>query len=262
MTAQKLYTRAIIILDDEFEQTTNLLNLEITMLTWREKMIYAQLKQSSHILFALLSNSEESKFQNSRYVSDIILFGTLGRIIRDIYVNIIYLKTSKHSIELMESCWNYQIAKQKLIALSFENIDRNQEAINKIEQEEQNLKSILIDVSFETKPQVLQGKSEKLLNLEELAEVKGFNKKRFHNEFVFFSQFAHSTAFANSFITEKGTYSGLIAAIYDRVVAYYTGIFVETMEIFNPTQEKIDDLKRIYYDEIIGKRWNNKPACA
>lgn len=230
MNEQKFYKDAIKLLDDSFEQAENALDQELATTNWKERTIYFQFRQSTHILFALLSNSTDSKFKNPNHVIDIVLIGMLGRLIRDIYVNIIYLRTTVFSEENMKSCWEYQIVCQKLNAIKFENLESNDNRIIQLEIVKSSLKQKLKNIKFSTKGEVFKGKSEKLLSLQELSDIYGFNKDKFHNEFIYFSQFAHSSAFANSFVTDDGVYLGIIAATYDRILAYYTGILAEVFE--------------------------------
>lgn len=255
MPEQEIYNRTIEILDSFHEESEKVIKEIPRPKNWRGLTIYNLFRQSSHIIFTLLSNSEKSKFQNPTYVIELILIGTLGRIVRDIYVNIIYLKTEQFSEEQMKMCWDFQIISQKINAIKFQSGKEADEAKNALEAERDELKAQINLITFSTKSDMLRGKSERLLGLAELAQVKGFHKEKFHNEFIYFSQFAHSTAFANSFIEENGINLALIALTYDKIVAYFVGVVTESLESLYPNHRQFNELK-VMYKDIIDKRWN------
>lgn len=254
MTEQRIYNRAIEILDNFYEESAKILKDIPEQITWKDNAILTLFRQSSHILFALLSNTEKSKYLNSYYVTELIYIGSLGRIIRDIYVKIIYIKTNSFPDEIMKLCWDYQVICQKINVTKFQLTEEFKDEIENLKKEKDNFKDQLEKYHFSTKGQVLQGKEEKLLSLQELANIKGFDKEKFENEFVFFSQFSHSTAFANNFITKKGVPFSLIAATYHKIVAYYVGIVTESIDLFLPNHEHIELLKK-QYDKLINVQW-------
>lgn len=259
MTEQRLYDRAIGILDNFYSESIEILKDISDQNTWKENAILTLFRQASHILFALLSNTEKSKYLNSTYVTELIYIGSLGRIIRDIYVKIIYLKTDRFPDEIMKLCWDYQVLCQKINATKFELTEEFKDEIAGLKKEKDNIKDQLENYEFSTKGQVLQGREEKLLSLQEIANFKGFDKERFENEFVFFSQFSHSTAFANNFITKQGVPFSLIAATYHKIVAYYVGVVTESIALFLPNHEHIEILKE-QYNKIIKIQWTNNTS--
>jgi hypothetical protein len=255
MLEQQLYDRAIKILDNFHEESESIIKGIVYRQDWLGNKIYHLFKQGSNITFALLSNSEKSKFQNERYVTELIYIGALGRIIRDIYVNIIYLKTNKFSVKDMKLCWDFQILCQKINAIKYTVTENDLTELDSLEVQKRELELEIAKINFSTKGELLNGKAEKMLSLKELAEIKGFNKDKFHNEFVYFSQFVHSTAFANSFLTEQGIDFRLVAATYHKIVAYFVGIVTESIELLCPNYPQLDELTKTY-KEIIDKRWN------
>ncbi len=257
MTEQKIYDRAINILDNFLDESLKVIETIPPNNLWKEQLIYKLYKQSSHIAFALLSHTDKSKYQSEKYVSDIILIGALGRIIRDIYVNIIYLKTDKFSEKDMKTVWDFQVLYQKINLTHFEGIKDYTETLKQLEAERDSLKQQIDGITFSTKGQVLMGKDEKLLSLQDLADIKQFHKGKFHTEFAFFSQFSHSTAFANHFIKSNGIPLTIIAATYDRIVAYFVGIVAESIELLLPDHKDLEYLQKQYKD-IIANRWNVK----
>jgi len=256
MEELEIYNRAIGILDSFHEESEKIIKEIKRPQTWRELTIYNLFRQGSHITFVLLSNSERSKFLNPTYVTELILIGTLGRIVRDIYVNIIYLKTYQFSEEQMKMCWDFQTLCQKINAIKFESVKEADEARIDAETKKEELKAQIDQITFSTKSDLFRGKTEKLLNLVELAQIKEFDKGKFHNEFVYFSQFAHSTAFANSFIEENGINLALVAITYDKIVAYYVGVVYESLELLFPNHHQLSELQ-ILYKDIVHKRWNS-----
>jgi hypothetical protein len=254
LTEQRIYERAVQILDDFYTESRDIIPTIMERTSWKEDAIFRLFKQSSHILFALLSNTQNSKFKNENYVVELIYIGSLGRIIRDIYLKIIYLRTNKFSDEEMKLCCDYQIICQKLNVTKFEAKGGFHDAIMQLEIEKDEVKRQLELISFSTKGQVFQGKEEKLLSLKELADLKNFDKDKFEGEFSFFSQFSHSTAFANNFITSRGVSLSIIAATYHKIVAYYVGTVTEAIDLFIPDHKQIVILKE-QYKEIIRVQW-------
>jgi hypothetical protein len=254
MPEEHVYEQAINILDNFHEESEKIIKGINSRKNWREQTVFNLFRQGSHIMFALLSNSEKSKFQNPTYVVELIYIGALGRIIRDIYVNIIYLKSNKFSEESMKLCWDFQIVCQKLNTIKYAIRKEDSADLNSLEIQKSELEIEINKLRFSTKGQLLEGKAEKLLSLQELADLKGFHKDKFHNEFVYFSQFVHSTAFANNFVTEQGINFGLIAATYHKIVAYFVGVVAESIELLCPEHSQLSELQKSYED-IIHSQW-------
>ncbi len=155
----------------------------------------------------------------------------------------------------MKAAWNFQIIYQKLNLTRFEEMENYSENRKQLEEEKESLRRQLNALKFSTEGQVFCGKDEKLLSLQELAVIKKFHKEKFHSEFSFFSQFSHSTAFANHFIKSSGISLSLIAATYDRIVPYFVGIVTESIELLLPGHTELEYLQ-MRYKEIIANRWN------
>lgn len=251
MDSQKIYSRAIGILDNFFEESNKGIETLQIENNWKSQTIYQLYKQSSHLMFCLLSNSEESKFRNDFYITEMILYGSLGRILRDIYVSIIYLKTEKYTEYEMQLCWNYQITLHKLNIIKYSN---DKLSIETFELQKLGLKNQLDLLNFNTKQKVFQGREEKLLTIDELAEIKEFDVTLFNDEFKYFSQFSHSTAFANSLTNNGSINLMVIADMYDRIVAYYIGIITESIETLTPNHHQISELNS-HYKNIIKAKW-------
>ena len=255
MDSNKYYSESIKLLDNFLEETQEvLIPLSPEFKSWKERIIFNLLNQSSTNLYILLSNSDKSQFVKEKFGLDPVFIGAIGRILRDIYVNIIYLKSDIYSADQMQDCWNYQIdfTRKKLTSLLGDTGDnRELEILDEKIQENLNKLNVL---TFETKGRVIQGLDEKLLSLNQLANLKNFDKHKFHTEFSYFSQFTHSTAFANNLITEKGIDFNVIADLYGRIVPYYVGIVTECLESFDPDHIQYQDLNN-NYEKIISKRW-------
>lgn len=260
MTEREIYDRAINILDNFLGESFRVIETIPPDSNWKEQLINKLFKQSSHLVFALLSHSDKSKYQSDTYVSDIILIGALGRIIRDIYVNIIYLKTDIYSEKDMRAVWDFQVLYQKLNLIQFEDVNNYTEQRKQLENERDSLQRQIEAIMFSTRGRVLDGKEEKLLSLKELAEIKQFHKGKFNSEFEFFSQFSHSTAFANHFTKSEGIPLNIIAATYDRIVAYFVGIVAESIDLLLPDHKDLPYLQKQYKD-IIANRWNVIHPC-
>jgi hypothetical protein len=255
MTELEILKKNINLLDNFYETARNDLGQIQQQDSWLTQTILDFFKQSTHITFCLLSNSEGSKFRNENYVIDIVLIGTLGRLLRDIYLNIIYLKSTDFSTEDMKACWDFQIICQQFKLVQFEKDEIFDEYRRKLEVEKDALYKKISQLESHSKKKVLDGKYEKLLTLQRLAEIKGFNKDKFENEFGFFSQFSHSTAYANSFIQPDGLRLNIVAIVYDKLLAYFIAIIVESLELLKPDHPDLASLK-IAYNEIIKIRWN------
>ncbi len=258
MTENEFYKSTIDILDNLLEESIET-ELIANQDNWKEQNIYKQFKQAKHIMFCLLSNTEESKYQNKTdyYVTELILVGSLGRIIRDNYVNIAYLTSVKFSIEEMKLCWDYQIEFKKSTLFEFVNKVGYEEAFAKIEVRKSELKAKLDLLTFSTKGQVCKGNDGKLLSLQEIADEKNFNRDKFYKEFELFSQFVHTTPFANFLITPNGIDKGFLAAIYDKIIPYYVGIVAETFELLAPNHRRMEELRNHYSKFLVG-RWQIK----
>jgi hypothetical protein len=255
MKEKEIYDRAVSILDNYLVESQTVLSIIENTNDWKKGLIHKLFRQSSHILYALLSNSENSTFQNSLIVKDPIVMGSLGRIIREIYVNIIYLKTNRFPEDQMKLCWDFQTVCQQLNVVEYEALEGVETQIEFLKNHKEKLLNGVKSIKCKTISQILQGKEEKLLSLEELAAEKGFHRNKFYREFQFFSQFSHSTAFANSFIIDGKVSITLIAGIYDRIVPYYVGIVTEALHSLLPDYEHLSYLQ-IKYKEIILNRWN------
>lgn len=255
MTETEYYKKSIDILDNLLEVSIETHFVENT-LDWRKLNIYKQFKQAKHIIFCLLSNTEGSKYQNQTglYVTELILVGSLGRIVTDNYVNIAYLTSKKFTIEEMQICWDYQIELKRSYLFEFINKSGFEDAFAKSEEKKIELRRKLDQLNFSTKGQVFQGNEGKLLSLKEIAEEKGFNKDKFEREFKFFSQFIHTTPFANNLITSNGVSLGFLAVVYDKIVPYYMGIVAETLELLAPNHIRLDEF-RIHHTKFREGRW-------
>jgi hypothetical protein len=260
MTETKIYERAVTILDNFYGECLEIIKTIPQREQWKKQAIFTLFRQASNIIFALLSKTEKSKYLNSTYVTELIYIGTLGRIVRDIYVKIIYLRTTSFSDETMRLCWEFQIICQKLNVTKYELNGEFREEFEKLKRKKGQLEEELQKVMFLKKDKFCKEKKKKILSLQELATIKKFDKNKFETEFVFFSQFSHSTAFANSFITEQGVALSLIAATYHKIVAYYVGIVTESIDLFIPNHEQLEQLK-IQYEEIIKVQWIIKPSA-
>ncbi len=155
----------------------------------------------------------------------------------------------------MKACWDFQIICQQFKLVQFEKDEIFDEYRRKLEVEKDALYKKISQLESHSKKKVLDGKYEKLLTLQRLAEIKGFNKDKFENEFGFFSQFSHSTAYANSFIQPDGLRLNIVAIVYDKLLAYFIAIIVESLELLKPDHPDLASLK-IAYNEIIKIRWN------
>jgi hypothetical protein len=252
---KEIHESNIALLDSFHEQSRTEAELIPQQNDWIKENVLDLFKQSNNITFCLLSNTIESKFRNQEYVTDIVLFGSLGRILRDIYVKIIYLKSTDYSEIAMRACWDYQIVYHELKLIEFETSeDLTQYKIDLMSTKEKLLSEIK-NINFKKIDDVIKGKDEKLVTIDRLAEIKGFNKARFTNEFSFFSQFSHSTAYANSLNKPNGIKTGMLAIVYDKLIAYYIAIIVESLSILSPKHHQLDDLK-MGYDSIINRKWN------
>lgn len=258
MTEAEYYKSTIDILDNLLEVSIETELIE-NALGWRELNIYKQFKQAKHIIFCLLSNTEESKYQNQtdHYVTELILVGSLGRIVRDNYVNIAYLTSKKFSIEEMQICWDYQIELKRTTLFEFTDKTGFEDAFAKSEEKKTELKGKLDQLSFSFKDQVFCGKYEKLLSLKEIAIEKGFDKNKFYREFQFFSQFVHTTPFANNLTTLNGISKGFLANVYDKIVPYYMGIITETLELLIPNHKRLSEFQD-HYIKFREGRWGIK----
>ena len=255
MTENEFYKKSLEILENFLDESRSEIVSIKTPQIWKERLVYFQFNQSINICYALLSNSEGSKFQNDTYVIELSFIGTIGRLLRDIYVNIIYLKSSIFSESDMQLCWNYQIVAQKLNTIAYDFDTHFEAEISSLKSEKETLKSALKNIPTSTIGKILQGKEDKLLSITDLSSIKGFNVKKFQNEFGYFSQFAHNTAFANNYLTEKGVRLDIIAITYHRIVPYFVGIVYESLELLNPKHPQLLDLK-VHYEQIITTRWN------
>jgi hypothetical protein len=255
-TTQSIYSRNIGLLDNFLEESLKEVRSISSQQEWKKVIIHRLFSQATNVMFCLLSNSEESKFQNESYVTDAVLFGALARIVRDIYLNIVYLKTNALSDEQMKACWRYQVVRQKIKTIKHTGISAQPELLQ-LGTERTILEKILDTIPFcdnQHKKSVYNGRCERALNLAQIANIKGFDEDYFKSEFVFFSQFAHSTAYANNFQVDEGIPQGLVTAIYDKVIAYFIGIAVESIELLLPAHPQLQILL-ISYQEVIKNRW-------
>lgn len=254
LNVEELYQSSVKRLDNFYQETQIGLIEGGPPNNWKGETIFNLLHQSTNILFVLLNHTEGSEYQSNPFITEQVLIGSLGRIFRDIYVNIIYLTTNKFSEDDMKTCWSYQIACQKLnITKYLPEKDTNYRLNWKLDKE--NLEARLKELSFSTKSQVLQGKCERLLSISELAEIKGFNKDIFTNEFEYFSQFSHSTAFANSISKPGHGDKRVLAITYFKILIYYIGIVTEALKFITPNHTELFRLEA-FYNEQIKKFWN------
>lgn len=252
---QNLYNKSIQVLDNFLaESFDNFSTPTPTTTSWKLQAVYKLAIQSNHIMFCLLSNSEWSKFISTRYVTEPVLVGALTRVIRDIYVQIIYLKTEVYSEDEMKWCWDYQVCNKKLKIIEFENQSEVKVEISIVKKQKDELFQKIGNLNFSTKGNVLRGKDEKMLSLQEIADLKGFHKEKFYNEFIFFSQFSHATAFANEMIIENSFDFNLLVAIYDKIVPYYVGLVYEALSLLKPTHSQLPEML-VQYQKIIEERW-------
>ena len=255
MTVNEFYSEPIAILDSYLtEGRSKVIDLREGE-EWKEENILKFYKQSLRILYCLLSNTDKSKFANNELVIDINLVGTLGRTLRDIYVKILYLKSNEYCSEHMQVCWEYQVALHKKKLLSLCDNEKEFEIPEKFEQDFNRLKLKINTLKFDTKGQVCDGKEEKMISKKKLAELNGINDKKFDQEYSYFSQFTHSSAFSNSLIIEDRISLGILAETYRRIVAYVVGITVETWEIFSPNHTQLDEA-RSQYNDLKKNHWN------
>lgn len=253
--ALHFYNRAVEILDHFYEESSKVYSEIDKPSNWKQLAIWKGFKQANNIMFCILSNTDISKHVKDIYVTDLIIIGSLGRIIRDLYVLIAYLKTNKYSESQMKLCWDYQVNDRKLVITKYTETGKYVDQIKHVLKYKEKLRKQIEQISFANKSSVLRGKDEKMLTSTELADELGFDNDKFYNEFIYFSQFSHATAFSNHLITDEGVDLAMFAHTYDIIVAYYVGLIYESVSLLKPSQEDLPILQE-QYEEIIKKRWN------
>jgi hypothetical protein len=156
---------------------------------------------------------------------------------------------------LIKKCWNYQDVYQRINFLTADHTHRSKTLTQyrkKRKRIGETLKNHINDSKLRKK--IFDGMEHRLMWPAELVKFKGIDEKKFQAEYTFFSQFAHSTAFANSFIGVNGISADMYNYIYDRIVAYVITITSEALQELSPQHPQLNQLKQ-NSDKAILRNW-------
>jgi hypothetical protein len=156
----------------------------------------------------------------------------------------------------MYKCWEFQRI-QRLIKISEHEIKYDlsySDIINSLIKKEDELRSEIKSFpDFFTKDKVLDGMEEKMINHIGIATLINVDPKKIDADFIYLSQFSHSTSFATDIRIRKNTLLSLIP-ILDKLCFYFFGITYEVLEIHNPKFEHIQLIKDGYFKGL-NEKW-------
>lgn len=253
---EEKYSLFVGILDQLLGFNREVYKVPIPCSNWRQESVAYFIKQSIQIMTCILKNTKGSNYENDEIVEEPIITGALGRIISDIYIKILYLNVSNKPDDQMKLCWEYQSNKSKISVTEFEfqfAPEEVQEIRNRIQSKVDFQSGEIKKLKFKTKGEVLSGKNELMLQVEEIGELKGFNAKKFKSDYNYFSKFTHASAFSlNMAIVHKSI--GVLTPLLDKIVANYIGLTYEALVNLYPKHEHMDFIAE-QYSKAIKKNW-------
>lgn len=253
------YNKLVKAIDNLYEiNYKTYVNYKTLVNDWKYYYIHSIVIQSTNIVKSILRDIPGSKFTQMDCVNELTLIGSSTRLVRDLYITLIYLKYCDKPNEDMRICWEYQILHRHISTYNY-SLDFAKEATEKVflklNAEKEQLRKIIDKMpNFSTKGALLIGKEEKMISSKELYEIKNFKSERLEKDFIYLSQFAHSTAFA---MGVKRTENNLISVdiIIKKLFSYYLGITSESLDIFFPDYEETDKIRTEYLRNCL-YRWN------